>query len=231
MTQLKSSASRSSHYGLRDLNGSRPEDVVEAYSLLQEAMGCDYVEDFRSFRRTISATTDQRVLPRVIVAVSDDKMIGVVVGATLKNLSAGFIAYSAVKEAWRRRGVYTTMRCNMLRRLTHDGVVKYVVSELDEQEWLFQKYIRDWKAVALPGRYEQPQAQGLQAKPLRLVAQPVENGTTPDPSETLALVRELYKRIYRIEDVDGNESFRRILTSLTPEGPKAKNSCYDINRK
>ncbi len=231
MTQLKSSATGSSYYSLRDLDESRLEDVFEAYSLLQIAMGTDYVEDLRSFRRTVSPSTDQRVLPRVILAVTDDEMIGVVVGATLKNLNAGFIAYSAVEEAWRRRGIYTRMRGNLLRRFTHNDNVEYVVSELDEQEWLFPKYIRDWNAIALPGYYEQPQAQGLQARPLRLVAQPVENGTTPGPSETEALVREIYKRIYRIMDVDGNDSFRRILASLTPDGPPAKNTCNDINRK
>ena len=231
MTQLKSNAARSSYYNLRDLDESCLEDVLEAYSLLQLAMGCDYVEDLRSFRRTVSPSTDERVLPRVILDVSDDEMIGVVVGATLKNLNAGFIAYSAVKEAWRHRGIYTRMRDDLLRRFSHDGGVEYVVSELDEREWLFRKYTRAWKAVALPGHYEQPQAQGLQARPLRLVAQPVESGTTPGPSETVALAREIYERIYRIEDVDGNESFRRILASLTPDGLHAKNTGYDIIRR
>jgi len=207
------------------------EDVLEAYSLLQAAMGCDNVEDLRSFRRTVSPSTDQRVTPRVILAVSDSEIIGVVVGATLKNLNAGFIAYSAVKEAWRRRGIYTRMRGSLIARLTEDDGVDYVVSELDEQEWLYSKYLRDWKAVTLPGSYEQPQAQGLQATSLKLVAQSTRNGTTPGLARTVSLVREIYNRIYRIEDIDGNESFRRVLASLTTDGPRAETSNYDINRR
>ena len=231
MTQLKSSAARTSYYNLRDLDESRLEDVLEAYSLLQVAMGCENVEDIHSFRCTVSPSTDQRVTPRVVLAVCNNEMIGVVVGAALKNLKAGFIAYSAVKEAWRRRGIYTRMRSSLIGRFTEEDGVEYVVSELDEDEWLFSKYLRDWKAVPLPASYERPQAQGLQATPLKLVAQPVQNGTTPGPSGTVALVREIYERIYRIEDVEGNESFRRMLASLTTDGPRAKNSHNDINRK
>ncbi len=231
MTQLKTSAARYSYYNLRDLDASRLEDVLEAYSLLQAAMGCDNVEDLRSFRRTVSPSTDQRVTPRVILAVSDGEIIGVVVGATLRNLNAGFIAYSAVKEAWRRRGIYTRMRSSLIGRFTEDDGVDYVVSELDEQQWLYSKYLRDWKAVPLPGSYQQPQAQGLRATSLKLVAQPARNGTTPGLAGTVSLVREIYKRIYRIEDIDGNESFRRMLESLTTDGPQAKTSNYDINRR
>ena len=231
MTQLKSDAARASYYNLRELDAARLEDVLEVYSLLQAAMGCDNVEDLHSFRRTVSPSTDRRVTPRVVLAVNDSGMIGVVVGATLKDLNAGLIAYSAVKEAWRRRGIYTRMRSSLIGQFKEDDGVEYVVSELDEEEWLFSKYLRDWKAMPLSGSYERPQAQGLQARPLKLVAQPVRNGTTPGPSETVALVREIYKRIYGIEDIDGNESFRRMLASLTTEGPQAKNSHNDINRR
>ena len=231
MTQLRSSVAGPSSYSLRDLDASRLEDVFEAYSLLQVEMGCEHVEDLRSFRSTVSPSMNQRVLPRVILAVSDDEIIGVMVGATLRNLNAGFIAYSAVKEAWRRRGIYTKMRGSLLRRFAHDDDVEYVVSELDEQEWLFTKYVRDWNAVALPASYEQPQAQGLQARPLRLVVQPVESGREVVMSETVALVREIYEGIYQITDVEGNESFRRILASLTPDGPQARNASNDIDRR
>lgn len=218
-------------YGLRDLDASRTEDVLEAYSLLQEALGNDSVEDLRSFRRTVSPLSDQSIIPRVVYAHYDYEMIGVVVGATLKNLDAGFIAYSAVKEAWRRRGIYTRMRDDLLRRFTNDDGVRYVVSELDEQDWLYSKYVGDWSAVALPVYYEQPQAQGLGAKPLTLVAQPLGNGTTPGPSETLALVREVYERMYGIADVDRDESFRRVLASLAPNGQLPDNRCNGTDGK
>ena len=203
---------------LRALDASRAEDVLEAYSLLQEAMGSDSVEDLRYFRRTVSPSTDRHVLPRVVLAFSGDKILGVVVGATLLNLGAGFIAYSVVEETWRRRGIYTKMREHLLMRFSHDDGVQYVVAELDEQSWLFKKYTGDWNAVTLPGHYEQPEGQGLQAKSLRLVAQPIQDGTAPGPSETVSLVREIYERIYGIADVESNESFRRILTSLNPVG-------------
>lgn len=231
MRQPKSSATGAPDYILRDLDESRLEDVLEVYSLLQDAMGTDSVEDLRSFRRTVSPLTDPRVLPRVVVASTECEVIGVMVGATLKNVGAGFIAYSAVQEASRRRGIYVRMRSRVLKRFTEDDGVEYVVSELDEGSWLFSKCIRDWNGVALPGHYEQPQAQGLQAKALRLVAQPVNNGITPGPFETLALVREIYEQIYRIKDAEGNESYRRISASLTRSGPQYEIERNGTNRK
>lgn len=215
------SAVRPSEIALRDLDVSCLEDVFDAYSLLQEAMGTESVEDLGSFRRMISPLTDPCVVPRVVLAFDDSAMVGVIVGATLKDLGAGFIAYSGVKEASRRRGIYATMRRDLVRRFTHDDRVGYVVSELDEQDWLFQKYVGDWNAVALPGYYEQPQVQGLVSKALRLVAQPVEGGNTPDPSETVALVKEIYERIYRIANVDGNRSYLKVLASLKGVGSRA----------
>ena len=78
---------------------------------------------------------------------------------------------------------------------------------MDEQSWLFKKYTDDWNAVALPGHYEQPEGQGLQAKSLKLVAQPIQNGTAPGPSKTVSIVREIYERIYGIADVERDDLF------------------------
>ena len=53
---------------------------------------------------------------------------------------------------------------------------------------------------------------------MRLVAHPVEKGTAVIPLDTVTLVREVYTRIYRIEDVEGNDSFGQVVASLTPDG-------------
>ena len=187
------------------------------YSLLQDAMGIESVEDLRSFRRTVSPNADLFVLPRVVCAFRGDEIIGTVVGITLKRSHAGFIAYAAVKEDSRRYGIYATMRRELLRRLAEEDGVRYVASELDQQDWLFQKYVNQWNATVLCERYEQPESQGLQAKSLSLVAMPTINGITPDADETAALIREIYERIYGIADVDTNKSFLRVVASLTTD--------------
>ena len=217
MNQPSKSAGQSPSYSLRYLDDSRIEEVLQVYSLLQDAMGIESVEDLRSFRRTVSPRIDPSVLPRVVCAFSDDEIIGTVVGVALKRLHAGFIAYSAVKEDSRRYGIYATMRHELLRRLAQDDGVQYVASELDQQDWLFQKYVNQWNATVLCERYEQPEAQGLQAKSLSLVAMPIDNGATPDAVEIVNLIREIYRSVYGIADLDTNESFLRVMASLSTD--------------
>ena len=86
-------------YSLDEIDEANLPRIVEAYGLLQEAMGTDAVEDVNSFRRTVSASTEAFVVPRVVCALHQDEVIGVIVGAYLKRLGMGFIAYSAVGEA------------------------------------------------------------------------------------------------------------------------------------
>ena len=45
------------------------------------------------------------------------------------------------------------------------------------------------------------------------------NIATPDASATLALIREIYEKIYRISNVDDNESYKRVLEFLKTDGP------------
>ena len=217
MNQPGNSGGQSPTYSLRYLDDSRIEEMLQVYSLLQDAMGIESVEDLGSFRRMVSPRADPFVLPRVVCAFRGDEIIGTVVAATLKRLDAGFIAYSAVKEDSRRHGIYATMRQELLRRLAEEDGVQYVASELDQQDWLFLKYVSQWNATVLCERYEQPEAQGLQAKSLSLVASPTDNAATLGAVGTAALIREIYQRIYGIADVDTNESFIWVIASLSTD--------------
>ena len=199
--------------------------ILEGYALLQQALGCDAVEDLDSFLGTVSSSTDAAVAPKIVRATRDDEIVGVIIGQYLRNLNMGFIAYSGVRVAWRRRGIYAAMRREIIdlfnweaaREVSqkHSRSVDYVLSELDEDGWLYQTYLDVWNGIALTCDYEQPGAQGLQAKPLRLMLQPVGQQKPPTHSQIAAIVRELYERVYRIEDVDTNPAYRRIITSLS----------------
>ena len=206
-------------------HADRPR-VLEAHRLLRDVRGAGAVEDIGFFLETVSPETDRHVVPKLVCAVSRDRTIGVTVGAYLPELNIGFIAYSAVDPTWRRRGVYTAIRGRLValfnleaaERISRDsengGRVSYVVSELDESSAIFRRYLTKWGAFVSPCAYEQPQAQGLRARRLKLVLQPVARQLPPDGEETVAIVREVYRRIYRISDVDANPSFRRVVASL-----------------
>lgn len=188
--------------------------VVEAYGLLQEALGTDAVEDVSSFRRTVSASTDAFVVPRVVCALYEGEMVGVTVGAALKNVGMGFIAYSAVGDGWRQKGVYGAMRQRLIAELCAVGEIGGVLSELEGDGWLYQMYLSKFGAVALPCDYEQPQVQGLHARALNLVAQPITDRLSLDGDDVGAIVSEIYRGIYRIADVEGDASYQRVVASV-----------------
>ncbi len=193
---------------LTDADGER---VSEGYALLQEAMGAGRVEDIESFRGTISAATDDAVCPKLVCATFQGDMVGITIGAYLRNLNMGYIAYSAVRPTFRRQGIYSEMRARLIDLFDKSD---FVISELEEGSLLFRRYLGEWNAIAIPCDYEQPEAQGLISLRLKLVLQLVARTLPPAESESLAIVRELYERIYRIPDVSQNESFRRIAESL-----------------
>ena len=196
--------------------------VLEGYRLLQEAMGVDAVEDIGSFRRTVSTATDTAVVPKLVGATRRSEMVGFSVGTYLRNLNMGFILYSAVRKEWRRRGIYTAMRDKLVSELDDEAGarrsqahrVSYVVSEQVENSRLHRRYVREWGAFVLPLAYEQPAVQGLRARELKLVVQPLGRQTPPDGDEIVAIVREVYERIYRIHDAANHPTFRRVVASL-----------------
>ena len=234
------SVSGSSDIGIREVGETDDSLILQGYALLQQAIGAESVEDLESFRRTVSSATDVAAIPKMVCATSAEDLVGFIVGTYLSNLGMGFIAYSAVSERWRGRGVYTEMRHRIVdlfnqessRLRSEDRLggppmgtkdttgaapaegVLYVISELDEDGPLFSAYLNKWGGIVAPCAYEQPEAQGLQNKDLKLVLQPVAMRTAPSYDETLAIVREVYERIYGIHDVTANASFRRIMACL-----------------
>jgi hypothetical protein len=205
--------------------------MLQGYALLQEVMGEDAVESLDAFRGTVSPAVDVEVRPKLVGATLQESMIGFAVGAYLRPLNSGFMAYSAVRKAWRGGGIYTAMRDLLLRlfnqeaakggsqpRAGGDGAnrrpVDYVISELAENSRLYARYLREWDAIVLPCAYEQPKVQGLQARDLKLVVQPIGKTAPPETSEVLTIVREIYERVYRIPDAAESRAFHRVAASL-----------------
>lgn len=202
------------------------ETVRQTYALLQETLGVDAVEDFESFQGTISPETDSCVVPRLVWAHKDQGMIGCMVGAYLRNLNAGFIAYAGVKPRWRRQGIYTGMRKRLLALLDSEAAktrppesteafgVDCVISEQDGDGILLERYLNHWNARVVPCAYEQPEEQGLRPKPMYLLVQPVRSEWTLDRRCIINIVTEIYRGIYRIRDVEKGAAFRRIVASI-----------------
>jgi hypothetical protein len=180
-------------------------------------MGTDAVEDLRSFSGTVSPATDPAVAPKLVAAILGQDMVGFTVGSYLRNLNMGLIAYSGVEEARRRTGIYTAMRNRLIELFNMEAGgnrISYVISELDEQSRLYERYLGEWRAFVLPCAYQQPNAQGLVARNLKLVLQPIARRDPPGEDEILGIVREVYERVYRIPDVESHATFRRIAASL-----------------
>ena len=187
--------------------------ILEVYGLLTEVYGRGRVEDEKSFMGTVSPETDDAVVPTVVIAVRDERLTGAVVGAFLRNLDMGMVLYSAVQASARGRGVYTRLRGELLhlldleaRRLPASASwprspgLAYVVSELDEDSPLLRRYVDEWGAFVAPIDYFQPAAQGLAERKMDLAFQPVANRSAPSPETVVAVVSEIYARIYRIPD-------------------------------
>ena len=203
--------------------------VLEAYSLLQEVLGTENVEDIDSFWGTVSSSTDDAVVPRLVCAVYGRRIQGVTVGAYLRNLNMGMVLYSAVREAVRGRGIYATLRARLLallnsqaghrrdeafRSIRNHSEMEYLITELEDGSRLLDTYQQRWGAFVAPCQYEQPAAQGLPARKLSLLLQPMARKTPPTRDETAIIVREIYEQVYRLPDVGHNPHFRRIVESL-----------------
>jgi hypothetical protein len=74
--------------------------------------------------------------------------------------------------------------------------------------------VSEWRAYTAPCDYWQPETQGLSARPLKLVLQPILADGPPTARETAVLVREIYRSVYRLEDPEEEPSYRRVILSL-----------------
>ena len=202
--------------------------VVEAYALLQEVLGPGSVEDIDSFWGTVSPATDDEVVPRLVCAIYRRRIQGVVLGAYLVNLNMGIVLYSGVRQAFQGNGAYSMLRSRLISLLNreasrnHDGgsgykreqvVMEYLISELEGGSPLFQRYTGRWGAFVAPIEYEQPAAQGLTARKLKLVLQPMARQAPPSGDEIVTIVREIYERVYRIPKPWENANFRSVVES------------------
>ena len=193
--------------------------VEETHAFLQRNMGAAGVEDIGSLRKSLSPATDPLVVPAMVCGVAMGRVIAAAVGAYLVEPNLGFVAYGAVEEAWRRRGVYTVLRERLVEKIRRRSVEhgrpgpSYVVSEMDPGSFLLSRYV-ELGAYVAHGAYEQPAEQGLPNRPMKLVLQPVEAVGPPSPDETLDIVRQVYARVYSIQDVEVHPVFIRVARSM-----------------
>ena len=194
--------------------------VLESHGLLRRAMGAGRVEDFDSFLDTLSPSTDPLIIPHAVCGLREGTVVGVTVGAYMVRPNVGFVAYAAVEEEWRKLGLYTVLRSRLVFCFQVDAVVNreakpsYVVSEMDRGSFLLRRFVDSGGAFVVPCEYEQPAVQGLGSRAMELVVQP----RAPDRAEAMAMVRELFRGIYRIRDPESDPAFRRIADSLRGTG-------------
>lgn len=209
---------RSVNIDIRLLSEFDKTYVPVVHRLLQTSLGSESVEDMMSFKKSISRTTDPEVKPTIICALIQDKPIGVLVGSYLRELNMGFICYGAIDEEWRNNGIYSVMR-SLMKNLfieeagTHE--LEFIISEMSKSSILYANHVTRKISFKAPGHYEQPGVQGLQAKPMKLIIQPVSRCELPRKDELIKIINVIYNRIYRVTNVSDNISFKRIAKSLS----------------
>ena len=194
--------------------------VIEVHSLLLSSFPPGMVEDRESFLQSVSRTAEPGAVPTVVGALYGGTVVGAVVGAYLPRVNVGMVLYSAVERRARGGGLYGEMRARLTESLTADAReagragVRYIVSEVEQDSLLYKRYVSEWRSYTAPCDYWQPETQGLSARPLELVLQPVLAEEPPAIRETAVLVREIYRTVYRLPDPEEDLSFRRVILSL-----------------
>ena len=194
--------------------------VLEVHSLLLSSLPAGMVEDGKSFLQSVSRDAEPGALPTVAAALHCGKVVGAAVGAYLPRVNVGMVLYSAVERRFRNRGLYGRMRAALAEALRADALdvcrsgVDYIVSEVQQGSALHRLYVSEWRAYTAPCDYWQPETQGLAARPLKLVLQPVIAAGPPGVREIAALVKEIYRAVYRLGDPEKDPSYRRVILSL-----------------
>ena len=214
-----------------EVDGGDTPLVLAAHALLEEVLGTGRVEDIASFRATVSPEAGGVYVPKLACAAYGRSIQGVVLGAYLGRLNMGMILYAGVREAFRKLGVYSTLRARVVALLNPaansaangngrppytepSARMDYLVSELDAGSELGRRYLREWGAFLAPCEYEQPASQGLAPRRMDLVFQPIAAHSAPSRGQTAAVVREIYERVYRIRRVEQSAEYRRVVESL-----------------
>ena len=147
-------------YETREVDEGESALILDGYSLLSEVMDGGSVEDRDEFLKSVSPSPDGAVLPKMVLASDRGAMIGFSVGMCLTEIRSGFIAYSAVRPGWRRRGVYKGMRCLLVSAMRKEarqtcGRLDYIFSELERSSPLLPWYLDKLRASVATCRYEQ----------------------------------------------------------------------------
>lgn len=201
-----------------------PKLVEAVHRLLEDETAPGLIEDLPSFIETFSPSASRGAVP-LLVCARGPALRGAMVGSYLPAVNVGMVLYGAVAKAWRGQGVSRSMRKRLTEAFDSEAYrngaagIDYVVSEQQPGSSLLSTYVDRWGAYDAPLYYEQPRVQGLQRTPLRLVFLPAGAEGPPSDGLTFRVTREIYRHVYRIDDPERNESFRRIVQSSYAREP------------
>jgi hypothetical protein len=209
------------------LEFTRSESVLrEAHALFVRRIGADMVEDEASFLLSAGVDTPDWI-PALSIARIDGEMAGALLGGLLPGVSMLSLPYTAVDERFEGRGVYTTMKPALIDELRAMArarglpvPIANVSEETPDSDHFRHKVVRG-NAVVLPLAYAQPAVQGLEECPLALTYEPLTPAMpTLTPDGCKAIVRAVFRGLYRIPNPDDHPTFRRIIASIAaPSGP------------
>ena len=192
------------------------DSVRRVHEMFAETIGPDEVEDFDSFRLTVSYLTTPAVVPKLIEAYDGDQLVGAMLGVYLRRVNGGMVLYAGVRGPFRRRGLYTEMRKTLLSELATESPtgLQFVLSEVQDGHWLHRKYLDEWGAFVAPLDYVQPPVQGLSKRPLNLMVMPQTASRDEIIKALPAIIREVYASVYRVSEPTNHPDLRHVLTSL-----------------
>lgn len=200
---------------VRLLNRS-DELVREAHSIFKDALGPSNVEGAQSFRTTVSSSTDNTLVPKLVGAFDDDVLIGAMLGLYLRKLNAGMVLYAGVGKSFRNRGTYSKMREALLLEFAGESETPlgFILSEIEPSHWLARKYGDEWGGFIAPCDYVQPAVQRLPRRGLDLIVLPIGQSESEIVSDLPEVIYEIFRGVYRIAEPGRHHEFRRTVESV-----------------
>jgi hypothetical protein len=192
------------------------QEIRAAHSLFRRRIGAALVEDWDSFRASVSEASAYW-LPLLLLAEVQGTLAGAQLGGLLPEVRMLSLPYTAVEDGFEGQGIYTAIKRVMLaelRSMAHARGLPEPLGNVSEEASGSAQYVRKVErggAVVLPIAYVQPAAQGLDERPLALTYEPLVGGTPAFTREdALRIAAAVYRALYRISDPERHPAFLRM---------------------
>lgn len=159
--------------------------------------------------------------------------IAAATGAYLATVNAGFIAYLAVREDQRRRGLGKRLRSHLVEALRAQARreagadLVYVVGEVERESPWLRALVAEGRTIALDVPYFHPWM-SLRARHHYALYREQVTDTRPElpAGEVARVIEAIWRRVYHFQNPEQRDTFRSMMRAL--EGRATVGSAPDL---